>query len=206
MHSVCWRQQDVLHWKPERCLMTVTKGRVTPASQRQTYWHENFHFALFSHHTCYFQIVECNFKIIHLFWLPVEWSFAHRWLKNWVASPWADPKKNYFFFFFESWGGKSATFVPCSPLPPFCWSPLDDSEIQTLLSRRPSFRSAGAILVSRDEASAFPRKPAAVLGPRTRGGCRGRRLSAGTTTIAAEASAPRLKPTGMDLGPRSGTS
>lgn len=118
MHSVCWRQQDVLHWKPERCLITVTKGRVTPTSQRQTYWHENFHFALFSHHTCYFQIVECNFKIIHLFWLPVEWSFAHRWLKNWVASPWADPKKNYYFFFFWKLRGEKCYFCALLSLAP----------------------------------------------------------------------------------------
>lgn len=117
MHSVCWRQQNVLHWKPERCLITVTEGRMTPAGQTQTYWHENFHFALFSHHMCYFQIVECNFKIIHLFWLPVEWSSTHRWLKNWVASPVLTPK-NTFFFFFESWGGKKCYFCPQLSLAP----------------------------------------------------------------------------------------
>lgn len=180
---------------------------MTPAGQTQTYWHENSHFALFSHHMCYFQIVECNFKIIHLFWLPVEWSFAHRWLKNWVASPVLTPK-NTFFFFLKAEGGKSATFVPSSPLPPFCWSPLVDSGIQTLLVQKAKFLprrsdpcfSRCRLSIAR-EAACCAR---ALRARRLRGQAAERRHH--DQTITAEASAPRLKPTGMDLGPRSGTS
>lgn len=207
MHSICWRQQNVLHWKPERCLITVTKGRMTPAGQRQTYWHENCHFALFSHHMCYFQVAECNFKLIHLFWLLVEWSFAHSWLKNWVASPCADPKNTYFVF--ESWGGGKRYFCPLLSIAP----PSVDHSMMILKfrlhwPRRQSFRSVGAILFSRDELSQRSlAKPAAVLGPCERGGCRGAGgWAQAPRLISAEAFAPRLKPTGMDLGPSSGTS
>lgn len=96
--------------------------------------------------------------------------------------PRADPKKYFFFFFWKLRGEKVLLLSPALPCPPSVDHPLLILEFRLYWSRRPSFCPAGAILVSRDAASALPGRPPAVLGPCVRGGCGGRRLSAGTTT------------------------